>query len=73
VRETVHRVASVIDAVRRLHSGHVGDYVAWLLVSVTGLPALVGHRGRVVGATRGRAGARPTLPLYTADPEMNSA
>ncbi|WP_329063664.1 complex I subunit 5 family protein [Amycolatopsis sp. NBC_01480] len=34
VREAVH-------ALHRAHSGHVGDYVAWLLVGVTALGALV--------------------------------
>jgi len=28
--------------VRRAHSGHIGDYVAWLLVGLALLGALVG-------------------------------
>ena len=35
-------VAPVLAVLRRLHSGHVGDYLAWLLAGVTGLAALVG-------------------------------
>jgi multicomponent Na+:H+ antiporter subunit D len=32
----------VLDALHDLHSGHIGDYVAWLFVGVAGLSALVG-------------------------------
>ena len=32
----------VIGTLRRVHSGHVGDYVAWLLLGVAGLAALIG-------------------------------
>lgn len=35
-------VAPILAGVRALHSGHVGDYVAWLFVGVAGLGALVG-------------------------------
>jgi multicomponent Na+:H+ antiporter subunit D len=35
-------LAPVLVPVRRVHSGHVGDYVAWLFVGVTALAALVG-------------------------------
>ena len=31
-----------LDALSRLHSGHVGDYVAWLFLGVAALGALVG-------------------------------
>ncbi|MFJ7213984.1 complex I subunit 5 family protein [Amycolatopsis sp. NPDC098790] len=34
-------VRTALDALHRGHSGHVGDYVAWLLVGVTALTALV--------------------------------
>ncbi|MEV0055620.1 hypothetical protein AB0H34_34625 [Saccharopolyspora shandongensis] len=30
-----------IDVLHEVHSGHVGDYVAWLLLGVTVLAALV--------------------------------
>lgn len=39
---TARTVAPPLRVVRRLHSGHVGDYVAWLVVGVAGLAALVG-------------------------------
>ncbi len=32
----------LLDALRRVHSGHVGDYVAWLFLGVAALGALVG-------------------------------
>lgn len=32
----------VLDGLRHLHSGHVGDYIAWLFVGVAALGALVG-------------------------------
>jgi multicomponent Na+:H+ antiporter subunit D len=32
----------VMRGLRRLHSGHVGDYIAWLLAGVGGLAALIG-------------------------------
>ena len=34
-------VRVALDTLHRGHSGHVGDYVAWLLVGVTALTALV--------------------------------
>jgi multicomponent Na+:H+ antiporter subunit D len=34
--------AAVVGALRAVHTGHVGDYVAWLLVGVAGIAALVG-------------------------------
>jgi multicomponent Na+:H+ antiporter subunit D len=34
-------VIAAIVMVRGLHSGHVGDYVAWLVVGVAALGALV--------------------------------
>jgi len=33
---------SFVRGIRAVHSGHVGDYVAWLLVGVAGIAALVG-------------------------------
>jgi multicomponent Na+:H+ antiporter subunit D len=40
---TVSRVARpLISTLRRLHSGHVGDYVAWLFTGIAGLAALLG-------------------------------
>jgi multicomponent Na+:H+ antiporter subunit D len=32
----------VMRGLHRLHSGHVGDYIAWLLAGVAGLAALIG-------------------------------
>ncbi|HLI25280.1 MAG TPA: hypothetical protein VKU91_10010, partial [Acidimicrobiales bacterium] len=32
----------VLKALRTLHSGHVGDYVAWMLTGMAGVAALVG-------------------------------
>jgi multicomponent Na+:H+ antiporter subunit D len=34
--------SAVMGALRRLHSGHVGDYVAWLVTGVSALLALTG-------------------------------
>jgi multicomponent Na+:H+ antiporter subunit D len=31
-----------LEGLQRLHSGHVGDYVAWMMVGLTALAALVG-------------------------------
>jgi multicomponent Na+:H+ antiporter subunit D len=31
-----------LSGLRRLHSGHIGDYVAWLFVGVAAFTALVG-------------------------------
>jgi multicomponent Na+:H+ antiporter subunit D len=31
-----------MDGLRRIHSGHVGDYVAWLMTGVTAMGALFG-------------------------------
>lgn len=39
---TLDPFAAGLGVLRRLHSGHVGDYVAWLFVGVTALAALVG-------------------------------
>ena len=40
---TLGRAATpVLTGLRRLHSGHLGDYVAWLLVGVAAFAALVG-------------------------------
>lgn len=45
-REQVERalrpLAAAFGVLRRLHSGHVGDYVAWLFIGMTALAALVG-------------------------------
>jgi multicomponent Na+:H+ antiporter subunit D len=35
-------LASPLRGLRTLHSGHLGDYVAWLVTGVAGLAALVG-------------------------------
>jgi multicomponent Na+:H+ antiporter subunit D len=32
----------VVTGLRRVHSGHIGDYVAWLFVGVAAFTALVG-------------------------------
>jgi multicomponent Na+:H+ antiporter subunit D len=42
LRLAARPVRPVLVSVRRLHSGHVGDYVTWLLVGVVGLAALIG-------------------------------
>jgi multicomponent Na+:H+ antiporter subunit D len=46
VRETLRGVLTPFVAaagvLRRVHSGHVGDYVAWLFVGCTALAALIG-------------------------------
>jgi multicomponent Na+:H+ antiporter subunit D len=34
--------APLIRGLHRLHSGHIGDYIAWLLAGVAGLAALIG-------------------------------
>jgi multicomponent Na+:H+ antiporter subunit D len=41
VRRRVPRQNRAVIGLERLHSGHVGDYVAWVLVGVTALGALV--------------------------------
>jgi len=38
----VDRIRPAVLLLRRLHSGHVGDYVAWLVVGVALLAALAG-------------------------------
>jgi len=42
LRRGLRPLDPAVTALRRLHSGHVGDYVAWLFVGVTALTALVG-------------------------------
>jgi multicomponent Na+:H+ antiporter subunit D len=42
VRRSGRVLAPVLVPLRRVHSGHVGDYVAWLFVGITALAALVG-------------------------------
>ena len=42
LHRAVRPLGPAVTAVRRAHSGHVGDYVAWLFVGVTALTALVG-------------------------------
>jgi multicomponent Na+:H+ antiporter subunit D len=42
MRALVRPVAPVLLGLRRLHSGHVGDYVAWLVIGVVALAALTG-------------------------------
>lgn len=39
--QLVRPLVPVLAALRRAHSGHVGDYLAWLVAGVTGLAALV--------------------------------
>ena len=36
------RVRPALMAVRRLHSGHIGDYAAWFVAGLAGLAAIVG-------------------------------
>jgi multicomponent Na+:H+ antiporter subunit D len=38
----VRPLTAAVARLRALHSGHIGDYVAWLLVGVAVLGALVG-------------------------------
>jgi multicomponent Na+:H+ antiporter subunit D len=41
--ETARRpVHTVLAGLRAVHSGHIGDYVAWLVLGVVALTALVG-------------------------------
>ena len=42
VRAAGRPLAPVMGGLHRLHSGHVGDYIAWLLAGVAGLAALIG-------------------------------
>ena len=42
LRTAVRYVDPPLRVVRGLHSGHVGDYVAWLVAGVVGLAALIG-------------------------------
>jgi multicomponent Na+:H+ antiporter subunit D len=42
LRGATRALDPALTALRRVHSGHVGDYVAWLFVGVTALTALVG-------------------------------
>ena len=42
VHATARPLTAVLDGLRRLHSGHVGDYVAWLFLGVAGFAALLG-------------------------------
>jgi multicomponent Na+:H+ antiporter subunit D len=41
VRAAGHALHPVVTGLRRAHSGHVGDYVSWLLVGVAALGALI--------------------------------
>jgi multicomponent Na+:H+ antiporter subunit D len=41
-RRAARPAAPLLTGLRRVHSGHVGDYVAWLFVGVAALTALVG-------------------------------
>jgi len=41
-RRWVAGMSAALDGFQGLHSGRVGDYVAWLLVGVAGIAALVG-------------------------------
>jgi multicomponent Na+:H+ antiporter subunit D len=36
------RLSAPVRLLRSAHSGHLGDYVAWLVVGIVGLAALVG-------------------------------
>ena len=42
LERTLRPLAGAFGVLRRLHSGHVGDYVAWLFVGMSLLAALVG-------------------------------
>jgi multicomponent Na+:H+ antiporter subunit D len=42
VRAAVRPAAPLLTGLRRVHSGHVGDYVAWLFLGVAGFTALIG-------------------------------
>lgn len=41
VRSAAAPFAPVLSGFRRVHSGHVGDYVAWLFLGVAAFAALV--------------------------------
>jgi multicomponent Na+:H+ antiporter subunit D len=43
------RLAPATHALHRLHSGHIGDYVAWLLVGALALGVLLALPGDVAG------------------------
>jgi multicomponent Na+:H+ antiporter subunit D len=42
VRTAALPLRRVLTGLRRVHSGHVGDYVAWLFVGIAGFTALIG-------------------------------
>ncbi|HET6794480.1 MAG TPA: complex I subunit 5 family protein [Acidimicrobiales bacterium] len=42
VRRGAGRLGPAVGLVRRLHSGHIGDYAAWFVAGVAGIAALVG-------------------------------
>jgi multicomponent Na+:H+ antiporter subunit D len=42
VRRTVATIGYPMHAVRQAHSGHIGDYVAWFMVGIALLGALIG-------------------------------
>ena len=42
LRRAARTARPVIAAVRQVHSGHIGDYVAWLFTGIAGLAALLG-------------------------------
>jgi multicomponent Na+:H+ antiporter subunit D len=42
LRTVTRPMRSAVAALRRAHSGHVGDYVAWLLLGIAAFTALVG-------------------------------
>jgi multicomponent Na+:H+ antiporter subunit D len=42
LRAAARPVTPLLGGLRRLHSGHVGDYVAWLFVGVAAFTALIG-------------------------------
>jgi multicomponent Na+:H+ antiporter subunit D len=42
LRRAVRPARSAAMALHRVHSGHIGDYVAWLLFGLAALTALLG-------------------------------
>jgi multicomponent Na+:H+ antiporter subunit D len=42
VRSAFSPARPVLTGLHRLHSGHIGDYVAWLFAGITAVAALIG-------------------------------
>jgi len=42
VRSAFSPARPVLTGLHRLHSGHIGDYVAWLFAGITAVATLIG-------------------------------